>query len=60
MDLDEYIRRTVDAAPPLTSEQRDRLAVLLRDRPVEWRTPAAPPIDPVGGDVLAEMMGGRE
>lgn len=25
-----YIRRTVDAAPPLTAEQRDRLAVLLR------------------------------
>ncbi|MBO1751714.1 hypothetical protein J4G33_07860 [Actinotalea sp. BY-33] len=28
--LEEYIRRTVDAAPPLTPEQRDRLAVLLR------------------------------
>ena len=27
----EYIRRTVDAAPPLTPEQRDRLALLLRD-----------------------------
>jgi hypothetical protein len=26
----EYIRRLVDEAPPLTPEQRDRLAVLLR------------------------------
>ena len=26
----DYIRRVVDAAPPLTDEQRDRLAVLLR------------------------------
>jgi hypothetical protein len=25
-----YIKRTVDAAPPLTAEQRDRLALLLR------------------------------
>lgn len=28
--LAEYITRTVDAAPELTPEQRDRLAVLLR------------------------------
>lgn len=28
--LDAHIRRVVDAAPPLTAEQRDRLAVLLR------------------------------
>jgi hypothetical protein len=28
--LAEYIKRTVDAAPPLTPEQRDRLALLLR------------------------------
>lgn len=28
--LAEYIRRTVDAAPPLSAEQRDRLAILLR------------------------------
>ncbi len=26
----DVIRRVVDAAPPLTAEQRDRLAVLLR------------------------------
>ena len=27
---EEYVRQLVDSAPPLTSEQRDRLAVLLR------------------------------
>ncbi len=30
--LAEYIKRTVDAAPPLTEDQRDRLALLLRGR----------------------------
>ncbi|MBV9448675.1 MAG: hypothetical protein JO345_22535 [Streptosporangiaceae bacterium] len=29
-DLDAYIQRLVDAAPPLTAEQRDTLALLLR------------------------------
>lgn len=28
--LSDYIRRSIDAAPPLTAEQRDRLALLLR------------------------------
>lgn len=28
--LAEHIRKTVEAAPPLTPEQRDRLALLLR------------------------------
>lgn len=28
--LADYIRRVVDEAPPLTNEQRDRLAILLR------------------------------
>lgn len=28
--LADYIRTTVDAAPPLTVEQRERLALLLR------------------------------
>jgi hypothetical protein len=28
--LEEYIKRTVDGAPPLTDEQRTRLALLLR------------------------------
>lgn len=27
--LADYIKRTVDAAPPLTPEQRDKLALLL-------------------------------
>ncbi len=30
---EDYIRRLVDTAPPLTPEQRDRLAVLLRPDP---------------------------
>lgn len=29
-NLADYIRRVVDTAPPLTAEQRDRLALLLR------------------------------
>ena len=28
--LEDYIARTVDEAPPLTDDQRDRLALLLR------------------------------
>lgn len=28
--LEQFIRRTVDAAPPLSPDQRDRLALLLR------------------------------
>jgi len=28
--LEDYIRTIVDAAPPLTTTQRDRLALLLR------------------------------
>ena len=28
--LADYIKRTVDAAPPLTADQCDRLALLLR------------------------------
>ena len=38
--LDAYIARLVDQAPPLTSEQRDTLALILR-RP--HRTPVRPP-----------------
>lgn len=33
LTLEDYIQRTVDAAPALTPEQRDRLAVLLRPVP---------------------------
>ncbi|HEY3924962.1 MAG TPA: hypothetical protein VGL75_10420 [Acidothermaceae bacterium] len=28
--LEEHIRKVVDSAPPLTAEQRDRIASLLR------------------------------
>ena len=31
-ELEEHVRRIVDDAPPLTAEQRDRLAALLRPR----------------------------
>jgi hypothetical protein len=31
--IEEFIKRTVDAAPPLTSEQRTRLAGILRGTP---------------------------
>jgi len=31
--LAEHVRRVVDAFPPLTPEQRDRIAALLRDAP---------------------------
>ncbi len=33
--LDSYIKRMVDAAPPLTAEQRDKLALLLRPLTVD-------------------------
>lgn len=29
-DVEEHVRRIVNAAPPLSATQRDRLAVLLR------------------------------
>lgn len=32
--LADYIRKTVDAAPPLTAEQRERLTCLLRSNPI--------------------------
>ncbi len=37
----DVIRRVVDAAPPLTAEQRDRLGVLLRGPGTEVRRSAA-------------------
>jgi hypothetical protein len=41
---DDYIKELVDRAPPLTPEQRDRLAALLRPdiqpQPAEVRKPA--------------------
>jgi hypothetical protein len=30
VDLDAYIANMLDDAPPLTSEQRDKLALILR------------------------------
>ncbi len=33
LKAEEYIRRLVDSSPRLTTEQRDRLAVLLRSAP---------------------------
>ena len=47
--LEDYIRRTVAAAPPLSDEQRDRLAVLLRGEPPGRRPPSAS-----GGTTCAE------
>jgi hypothetical protein len=47
-----YIDATVAKAPPLTAEQRDRLAILLR-------APDAPRVEAVGGVALTEMMGDR-
>jgi len=41
-DLDAHIARLLDAAPPLTSAQRDQLALILR-RP---RPPRRPPDQP--------------
>jgi hypothetical protein len=38
--LDAYIARLVDQAPPLSSEQRDTLALILRQ---PHRTPGKPP-----------------
>jgi hypothetical protein len=45
---EDYIKRLVDEAPPLTSEQRDRLAVLLRGGAPPGQT--AIPVD--GGTTL--------
>lgn len=35
--LHEHVRRIVDSAPPLTAEQRDRIATLLRPSTEEAR-----------------------
>lgn len=44
--LEDHVRRVVDAAPPLTSEQRDELALLLRGPASDQLTPppASPPM----------------
>ena len=38
--LDAYIKRVVDEAPPLTQEQRAKLAVLLEPVRIKPRTPS--------------------
>lgn len=47
--LQDYIRRNLEAAPPLSPEQRDRLALL-------WRQGTPGPIAPSGGEALAELL----
>ncbi|AGZ51094.1 hypothetical protein B1T45_16515 [Mycobacterium kansasii] len=54
-NVESYITRTLAAAPPLTDEQRTRLAELLR--PV--RTPA-PDRKAVVAERLAELDGGDD
>ena len=34
VSVDVYVKRLVDAAPPLNEKQRRRLAVLFRPRPI--------------------------
>jgi hypothetical protein len=44
-DLDAHVRRIVDAAPPLSPAQRDRIALLLRpalNGNRAWGTPDEP------------------
>ena len=41
--LEQFIKRTVDAAPPLTLAQRDRLALLLRNAPAAAPRPTTRP-----------------
>lgn len=48
--LDAHVRKVVDAWPPLTAEQQDRLALLLR-------TDAT--IEPHGGSAVERMLGGK-
>jgi len=40
-ETEEYVRRVVDEAPPLTPEQRDRIAALLRERRSEKQLPVS-------------------
>ena len=43
--LECHVRRVIDAAPPLTGEQRDKLALLLRG-PASDQVKPPPRIDP--------------
>lgn len=51
--IDEYVRKCVAEAPPLTPEQRDRIALAFR--PPEMMMPVR--IAPTGAGALAEMLG---
>ena len=53
--LDEWTKAVAEGFPPFTSAQRDRLALLLRDRSHESDEPDH--VVPVGASVLAEMLG---
>lgn len=47
--LHDYVRRIVDTAPPLTAEQRDRIAALLRPGVSEIGAVSRAPSDDGGG-----------
>ncbi|MGV0853881.1 hypothetical protein [Mycolicibacterium phlei] len=40
-EIDEYVRRVVDAAPPLTVEQKSKLRILLDTRTSSMTTKPA-------------------
>jgi hypothetical protein len=45
VDVTDAVRELVDQAPPLTTEQRERLRGLLRPVAVAARTPARTSVD---------------
>ncbi len=47
-DLDAYVQRIVDAAPPLTPSQKDRLAALLNAGPTSTQHVGHSETDSVG------------
>lgn len=49
--LAAHVKKVVDEWPPLTPEQRDRLALLLRP---------APTIEPVGASAVERMLQGEK
>ncbi len=58
-DRDTYIRQIVDRAPPLTPEQRDKLAILLRLETKESRGQAGR-YDPVTSQEQADIPKGSQ
>jgi hypothetical protein len=58
--LADYIKRVTDDAPPLTADQRDRLALLLRPKPdAEPGLPTDISAHLGYGSALDQMMGLR-